>query len=141
MKKLLVVLMLLMAIPVFAADWAGTPVMDIAGRFGPTIKYTMTSDTAVSLETAYAAGTWLSTAVGPSYTSGVAPIGFIISVETNDGRISFGGGTPEVGAAGHVIASGSSMWIRGPGLASTVKITNSATGANAVFQITPEYQQ
>jgi len=141
MKKIVVVVLLaLMATVSFAADWAGAPVMPIVGRYGATVTYTMTSDTAVTLETAYGSG-WASTAVGPAYTSGVSPIGFLVSVETNGGRVAFGGTTPTVDNVGHVLASGSSMQFMGPNVATTVKITNEGTSANAVYQITPIYQQ
>jgi len=141
MKKSVVVLLVLfaLALPAYAEDynWLANPTMPLQGVYGPTLKYTMTSDTAVSVQTAYAAGTWTRVSDGTTYV----PIGVLITCETNAGRFSLGSATATVDGVGHVLATGNSVRIIGMGAVAGMKITNSTAGSNAVFQITPEYQK
>jgi hypothetical protein len=139
MKRFLLItgLLIFSCISAVAAppDWYGQPVMAIYGRYGPTITYTMTNDTAVTLQAAYVAagGTWAS--------NGLNPVGFLIACETNAGRIGLGGTTPTVDNVGIPIAALGNGQFIAIDAADNTKITNSTAGSNAKFHITPIYQK
>lgn len=116
-------------------DWRVQPVFAVNGIYGATKTYTMTSDTAVTLQVAYVAGggTWVS--------NGLNPIGFLVVCETNAGRLALGGGTPTVDNVGIPISALGSAQFVALGVADGTKITNSAAGSNAKYHITPIYQK
>lgn len=138
MKKAIVLLaVLLIAGYAHAKDlnWAADPVTAVQGRHGAVKAYTFSDNVAVTLETMYVTG-WVETAEG----SGHAPIGFTISVETNDARYSCGGGTPTTGGLGHLLAAGSSRELS-VAAGDTCKVIPKTAGSYPLIQLNPIYSK
>jgi hypothetical protein len=118
----------------FAVDgnWSATPVVAVQGRHGPVKAYTFTDNAAVTLTTAYVTG-WVEA------STGYAPIGFTISVETNDARYSCGGGTPTA-TVGHLLAVGA---IRELSVVAgdTCRVVPKTAGSYPLIQINPIYSK
>lgn len=114
-------------------NWIATPSVPIVGSFGPAKAYTFTDNTAVLISTMYVTG-WTRAA------DGFAPIGAMVSVETQDARFSCGGGTPTTSGLGHLMAAGSSMMLSGDGL-NTCKFIPKTAGSYPLVQLTPIYSK
>jgi hypothetical protein len=61
-------------------------------------------------------------------------VSVFVSVESNPARFGFGGG-----AAGHVIATGGSVVVRGGAAINALRLSNATGGSTATIQITPYY--
>lgn len=128
MKRFLIVVALLIAIPVtvFAVS---NMTFTVQGNMGPTKKATL-SDTAQTLYTIYDNDVTL----GGNY-----PIAATITAETYGVRFAYGGTTPTVDNVGHVLAVDGSMRISGTAAVAGIQLVNAVSGDNAVVQITLEY--
>ena len=135
MKRYLAVLVLLcIACSAYATDpnWGAEPSMPLQGRHGAVKAYTFSDNAAVTLTTMYVTG-WESTIYG-------SPIGFTVSVETNDARYSCGGGTPTTSGLGHLLAAGSSRELMMTG-GESCKIIPKTAGSYPLIQLNPIYSK
>jgi hypothetical protein len=64
--------------------------------------------------------------------TGEKAVSALISIETQDARVSFGGS-----GAGHVIATDASYSCDGPAAISAMRLANATAGSNSTAQITP----
>jgi hypothetical protein len=139
MKKLLVsvIIILCFAGTAFPADqnWSASPATAVTGRMGATKAYTFSDNAAVTLATMYVTGWDDATTGGGHY-----PVGALISVETNDARISCGGGTPTTSGLGHLLAAGNSfMFVMASG--ESCKMIPKTAGSYPLVQLTPIYSK
>lgn len=129
MKKIkrLIGALLLSAVLIFPV-YAATDVFSVHGTPGGTVRIAG-SDTSQTLSSVTAMVTSL---------AGKTPRAILVTCESFDIRISFVDTAVQTGSAevGHILASGSSLWLNSYPAWANFKFINKTNGSNAILQVT-----
>lgn len=98
-------------------------------KSGPTFRVA-SSDTAQTITSTYITD-----------PEGFQAVRALVTVESNNVRIAFGGTVPTQGATpvGHVVSAGQTLIIDNPTDLATFRFINATASSNGVLQITPGY--